>query len=171
MLQWKTKIQRKAIFAQVHNTVGLVDYLPVHSMVEIGVARGNGALAFLQANPDMHYLGIDVDECLAAQSKLQQFPHAKLLIADSRTLDELPGGLVDLVRVDGGKSATYSDMQLGWKHLRIGGLLLVHDYINKRVKYVRAQCNRWLTENHQTCAYYDIESEGTRLHIVVCKSK
>lgn len=90
--------------------------LQPQTICEIGVFSGGAALAFLQACPSAHYVGIDADPNIVrlAKDKLDTCGFSyEIIIADSMTLKKLPQKF-DLVHVDGDHTmaAAYNDMKL-----------------------------------------------------------
>ncbi|MEK7403806.1 MAG: class I SAM-dependent methyltransferase [Acidobacteriota bacterium] len=79
------------------------------SILEIGVRCGYSAAAFLDAAPTASYLGIDVDEesygghkgALEWAGKITARFQASFLKANTQQMQRLPGGIYDLVHVDG----------------------------------------------------------------------
>lgn len=112
---------------------------------EIGVYAGIAARCFLFASPNAFYLGIDNKEAEnnqgislvepAYRSLLDSGYNAKLLIADSQTLTELPDGPFDFIHVDGNHEtmAAKHDIELAWQALVPEGVLLVDDCHNMQV--------------------------------------
>lgn len=100
----------------------ITEALQPKSILEIGVRYGYSAQAFLNGAPKAHYLGIDNDSdqfggnpgALAwAKEKLQDYSVA-FLEGDTQKMDSLPGGIHDLVHVDGQQDGegTYHDLVL-----------------------------------------------------------
>jgi|SRR5215469_2328753 len=95
------------------------------TILEIGVRYGYSALAFLNACPEAHYTGIDLDVNVygghvgALSWAREQTKHFKagFLQVDSQKLHELPGGFYDLVHVDGQQDGvgTQHDLELALK--------------------------------------------------------
>lgn len=104
-------------------------FIQPRDICEIGIGMGVAALAFLEASPfGVTYTGIDND--YEYGKKFSERPsdyvtkllgdhgyHAQVIVADSRTLPELPGRWYDLVHIDGDHSAdaVMSDVILAWQ--------------------------------------------------------
>ena len=92
------------------------------SILEVGVRYGYSALAFLDACPHAHYLGIDIDSdefggtkgAIDWARKIAAGHNAEFLIADSQKMSEFPGGTYDLIHVDGQQDGdgSFHDLQL-----------------------------------------------------------
>ena len=92
------------------------------SILEIGVRYGYSALAFLDACPHAHHLGIDIDSdefggtkgAIDWARKTAAGHNAEFLIADSQKMSEFPGGTYDLIHVDGQQDGdgSFHDLQL-----------------------------------------------------------
>ena len=106
---------------------------------EIGVYTGIAALSFLGACPQAEYLGIDnlsgekwgtvpIVENTKEILRRQGY-NARVLIDDSQRMQELPGGLYDLIHVDGchTRGAARHDVMIAFKALTPEGWLLVDD--------------------------------------------
>jgi len=99
------------------------------SILEIGIGEGIAALAFLEASPlGVLYTGIDNDyeygkkfsvrpSIFVADLLARHGYHANIVIADSRTLAELPDRWYDLAHIDGDHSAeaVENDVILAWR--------------------------------------------------------
>lgn len=109
-------------------------------ILEVGVRKGYSAFAFLSARPDAHYLGIDNlsgtfggtgDSYIWAERLLRRFPNATLLHADTQQMaDYFSATKLDLVHIDGDHTTAgcLHDMNLFWRWVRPGGLMVVDDY-------------------------------------------
>jgi SAM-dependent methyltransferase len=106
------------------------------SILEIGVRFGYSAAAFLHGHPEARYLGIDFDTDSYGGTKgaikwakkiTRQFP-ADFIIGDSQAFDRLPGGVYDLIHIDGQQDgdATFHDLELAIKQARY---VLVDGYL------------------------------------------
>jgi hypothetical protein len=98
------------------------------TILEIGVRFGYAAAAFLDASPSSRYIGVDLDvddfggvkgAIKWAKAITQQF-EADFVIADSQRFDRLPGGIYDLVHVDGQQDGegSFHDLELSIKQAR-----------------------------------------------------
>jgi predicted O-methyltransferase YrrM len=104
---------------------------------EIGVYSGIAAMCFLGECPTATYLGIDnlvseqgrgiviverIKELLAALHY-----EATILIEDSQSLSQLPGGPFDLIHVDGNhtRDGARHDVVLAWQACSPGGHILI----------------------------------------------
>jgi predicted O-methyltransferase YrrM len=126
---------------RIKNAIAKV--LEPKSICEIGVSSGISALAFLQACPTARYVGIDnkfeeelrgiklVDRAI----ELLKSYNAKVVIADSLVLRELPEGPYDMVHVDGChlKGATMHDVTMAWRACNVGGWIVVDDAVDTAV--------------------------------------
>jgi precorrin-6B methylase 2 len=136
-----------------------VDYLKALSkkakagakVINIGAGGGTSGVAFMESNPDILVWTIDITKesspfgCLegewAVLKEAGLVPSDRYVQVHARSqavAEEWQGGKVDIVFVDGGH--TYNDAKgdiLGWlKHLRVGGLMIVHDVY--KVDYFKA---------------------------------
>lgn len=112
-------------------------------ILEIGVGFGYAAAAFLDACPDANYLGIDDDSAAFGGQKgpidwarhITRGANAEYLIADSRQLDELPGGPYDLIHIDGrrGGAGLARDLE---NALKKGKHILVAGYFGDRDNFL-----------------------------------
>jgi 2-polyprenyl-3-methyl-5-hydroxy-6-metoxy-1,4-benzoquinol methylase len=112
------------------------------SILEIGVRFGYAAVAFLHGNPAARYVGLDLDTDSYGGSKgainwakkiCRQFS-ADFVIADSQTMDRLPGGSYDLVHVDGQQDGdgTFHDLELAIKQARY---VLIDGYVWTQINF------------------------------------
>ena len=115
------------------------------TILEIGVRFGYAAGAFLDASPSSRYVGIDLDLDAYGGSKgaikwakqiTRQF-EADLVIADSQGFDRLPGGIYDLVHVDGQQDGdgSFHDLEISIKQARY---ILFDGYFWTPVNYAAA---------------------------------
>ncbi len=111
-------------------------------ILEIGVRYGYSAHAFLDAMPESHYLGIDLD-CTAAggvkgaidwAKQILQPYNAALMVADSQAMSQFPGDRYDLIHIDGQQDgdSSFHDLQ---RAIGQGNYILVDGY-------------HWSTENY-----------------------
>ncbi len=112
---------------------------------EIGVYSGIAAKCFLAASPTAHYLGIDNKSAETNQGLsivegayrqlLDTGYHAKLLVADSQVLTDLPDPPYDFIHVDGCHQtvAAMHDTEMAWRALTPNGILLIDDCHNMDV--------------------------------------
>jgi 2-polyprenyl-3-methyl-5-hydroxy-6-metoxy-1,4-benzoquinol methylase len=92
--------------------------LQPQSILEIGVRYGYSALAFLDACPSARYLGIDLDTdsfggrqgAIEYARRATGMFRADYLIGDSQLMAEFPGGIYDLIHLDGQQD------EAGWWH-------------------------------------------------------
>jgi cyclopropane fatty-acyl-phospholipid synthase-like methyltransferase len=92
------------------------------SILEVGVRYGYSAAAFLHAAPHSTYLGLDLDSDQFggvkgaidwAQEITQPF-QAEFLVGDTQTMTRFPGGIYDLIHIDGQQDGdgSWHDLQL-----------------------------------------------------------
>jgi len=105
------------------------------SILEIGVRYGYSAISFLTASPKAKYLGIDNnsevsggerDALYFAKDILKDYD-ATILLGDSQKMDRFPGGIYDIIHVDGQQDGdgTFRDLELSIKQ---GGWIWVDGY-------------------------------------------
>ncbi len=92
------------------------------SILEVGVRYGYSAAAFLNGCPSARYLGIDLgsDESGGARGainwakKITAGYAAQFVVADSQKMDSFPGGIYDLIHVDGQQDGdgSFHDLEL-----------------------------------------------------------
>jgi len=92
------------------------------SILEIGVRFGYSAAAFLNGCPSAEYVGIDLDAdtfggtrgAIEWAKKITASFHTSFVIADTQKMKKFPGGIYDLIHVDGQQDGdgTYHDMNL-----------------------------------------------------------
>ena len=83
--------------------------LQPRSILEIGVRYGYSAAAFLNACPRGHYLGIDLDSntyggvqgAIRWAQEITRGFNAEFIVADTQPMTCFPGGIYDLIHVDG----------------------------------------------------------------------
>jgi len=124
--EWVEYYKLKAAIAQV---------LEPKSILEIGVRFGYSAAAFLHGSPAASYLGIDNDSdtfggtpgAIQWARQMLRDKQATFVIANSQTLNRFPGGVYDLIHVDGQQDGdgTYHDLKLAVKQ---GRIVLVDGY-------------------------------------------
>jgi 2-polyprenyl-3-methyl-5-hydroxy-6-metoxy-1,4-benzoquinol methylase/predicted O-methyltransferase YrrM len=121
----------------------IANVLKPTSILEIGVRFGYSAQAFLHGNPDARYIGIDLDTNSYggvkgainwAKETTQSFD-ADFIIADTQTLEHLPGNIYDLIHVDGQQDGdgSFHDLELALKQ---GRYVLVDGYFWTRQNYI-----------------------------------
>jgi 2-polyprenyl-3-methyl-5-hydroxy-6-metoxy-1,4-benzoquinol methylase len=91
------------------------------AILEIGVRFGYSANAFLQAAPAAEFLGVDLDcdrfggqqGALDWARKITSEFKAEFLVADTQAMDRFPGGIYDLIHVDGQQDGggTFHDLR------------------------------------------------------------
>lgn len=106
----------------------VADVLKPSSILEIGVRYGYSAAAFLDASPGSRYLGIDLDAdtfggvkgAIDWAREITRGSSAEFLVADTQSLDRLPGGVYDLIHVDGQQDGdgSWHDLELALKQAR-----------------------------------------------------
>ena len=141
------------------------------SIAEIGVRWGYSAFAFLCAEPSASYTGWDLiggghggvaADTFGRVAELlkSNFPDAgiELIHADTRQLESL-GGPYDFIHVDGNHSsvAAIGDMELAFKSLSPGGVMLVDDY--EYIAGVKIAADRFILNNREKIEqFYTVES-------------
>jgi predicted O-methyltransferase YrrM len=106
------------------------------SILEIGVRYGYSAAAFLHGCPTALYRGIDNNSssfgghpgAIDWARTILNGKSVELLVADSQTLNSFPGGVYDLIHIDGQQDGdgTYHDLELA---VRQGSTILVDGYL------------------------------------------
>ena len=124
--EWVDYYKLKAAIARI---------LQPKSILEIGVRFGYSAAAFLYGSPEATYVGIDNDSesfggvrsATDWARKILPTGQTQLIIGDSQALTRFPGGIYDLIHVDGQQNGdgTYHDMELAVKQ---GRVVLVDGY-------------------------------------------
>jgi predicted O-methyltransferase YrrM len=124
--EWVDYYKLKAAIAKV---------VQPRSILEIGVRFGYSAAAFLHGNPAASYVGIDNDSDSFGGTKgaiewarqMLRDKKATFLVADSQSMKRFPGGIYDLIHVDGQQDGdgTYHDLELAVKQ---GRVVLVDGY-------------------------------------------
>lgn len=124
--EWVDYYKLKAAIAKV---------VQPQSILEIGVRFGYSAAAFLHGNPAASYVGIDNDSDSFGGTKgaiewarqMLREKKATFLVADSQGMKRFPGGVYDLIHVDGQQDGdgTYHDLELAIKQ---GRVVLVDGY-------------------------------------------
>lgn len=121
----------------------IAQVLQPQSILEIGVRFGYSAIAFLKGYPQATYLGIDNDSdthggvkgAFHWAQKITQGMMADYLIADSQEMPRFPGGLYDLIHVDGQQDGDGSFRDLE-KAIRQGRYVLVDGYLWTRQNFL-----------------------------------
>lgn len=142
---------------------------PITSIVEIGVRAGYSAYAFLAAQPQARYMGIDADQGEwggeagyfdRARTVLQGFA-VDFLRADSQRLRALPADY-DFAHIDGDHSylGTLHDLNLCAASCPF---LLVDDY--DFISTVRAAVNEFIVRNRW--GYHYVPDHGFRGNMVL----
>ena len=136
-------------------------YLRPKRILEIGVRYGYSALAFLDACPSASYLGIDSDATTHggvkgaihwARNATREF-RADFIIADSQSLEELPGSEYDLIHVDGQQDGDGSIRDLGLS-LSKGRFILFDGYFWTRDNFFAA--SEFLWRNRDLVEFYGV---------------
>lgn len=120
----------------------IANFLKPSSILEIGVRFGYSAAAFLHGCPSAHYIGIDLDTdtyggvkgAINWAKKITQSFAAEFSIADTQTMNRLPGDIYDLIHVDGQQDGDGSihDLELAIKQARY---VLVDGYLWTRQNF------------------------------------
>lgn len=128
------------------------------TILEIGVRYGYSGAAFLHGAPNGHYTGIDADltsfggaeGAINWAKKILPEKQSSFIVADSQTLKRFPGGIYDLIHIDGQQDGdgTYHDLE---KALRQGRFVLVDGYHWSRENFQAT--NEFLRQNRQDVAY------------------
>jgi predicted O-methyltransferase YrrM len=119
-------------------------------ILEIGVRFGYSAMAFLNASPTAEYVGIDANlpeyggEIGALDWAKAQLQHEKVLLVEenSQDLTEFPGGIYDLIHVDGQQDGDgfYRDMQKAVRQARfilVDGALWTNENALSSISFMR----------------------------------
>lgn len=130
-------------------------------ILEIGVRYGYSALAFLNACPSAHYVGIDLDSDLYGGSKgaiewarCQARPYrADFVVADSQSFKRFPGGHYDLIHIDGqqDQKGFQHDMEIAMAQARY---ILVDGYFWTRDNFLSA--SEFLYRNRELVEFYGV---------------
>lgn len=117
--QWVPYYRMKAAVAEA---------LQPKTVLEVGVRYGYGGAAFLHGSPQAHYTGIDLDAdtfggekgAIGWARQIMPAGQCDLVVADSQKLTRFPGGIYDLVHVDGqqNESGTFHDLLLAIRQAR-----------------------------------------------------
>jgi 2-polyprenyl-3-methyl-5-hydroxy-6-metoxy-1,4-benzoquinol methylase len=112
------------------------------SILEVGVRFGYSAIAFLEGHP-AHYVGIDLDTDLYGGVKgaihwakaITESFDAKFIVADTQQMQRFPGGLYDLIHVDGQQDGdgSFHDLELAIQQSRY---ILVDGYLWTRQNFM-----------------------------------
>jgi len=140
---------------------GISHFLKPASILEIGVRFGYSAAAFLHGHSDARYVGIDLDSDTYGGSRgainwakqiTRQFS-ADFIVADSQALDRLPGGVYDLVHIDGQQNgdATFHDLEMAIKQARY---VLVDGYLWSSINF--AAINEFLFRYRDLFDFYGV---------------
>ena len=130
-------------------------------IAEIGVRAGYSAWSFLQACPKAGYFGFDANNgqhggeggedgsfTLWADTILSPYA-CTIELVDTQSVDDLGINNIDFFHVDGDHSVegVIHDLDLAYKAVKVGGLILVDDitFIND----VRNGVARWMAENRE----------------------
>ena len=127
------------------NKCAISRILKPKSILEIGVGFGYAAAAFLNGSPASRYVGVDIDVDAYRRSKgaikwakqiTRQFK-ADLVLADPQFFDRLPGGIYDLVHLDGRQDGdgSFRDLEVSIKQARY---ILLDGYFWTPVNYAAA---------------------------------
>lgn len=129
--------------------IGCAIYGPTCRVVEIGCHKGRTAKAVMKALPQIReYIGVDVDpqylpSIKAQRPEIMEFPgyivshdpRFKLIVSRRGSLDlKLSDlGIVDAMFIDGdhSRAVVEHDTSLAMNTVRLGGVIIWHDYTNK----------------------------------------
>lgn len=135
-------------------------------IAEIGVRWGYSAFSFLCASPQAIYSGFDipdgkhggagVDTYMYVDKMLKKhFPTAEIILnyQDTQKLKEMPGKY-DFIHVDGchEENATFHDLEISWKALAPGGVLLLDD--DTKLPSVRKAAQSFIKQKYSLFEYY-----------------
>ena len=137
----------------------IVRVLQPLSIFEIGVRYGYSAITFLDARPEAHYVGVDLDTdsfggtkgAIDWAQKITAGYAAEYLVADTQKMLCFPGGMYDLIHVDGQQDGdgTYHDLELA---LRQGRWVLVDGYFWSKDNFNAS--NEFLLRNKGQFEFY-----------------
>lgn len=106
------------------------------TILEIGVRYGYSGAAFLHGCPTAHYTGVDLDADSFGGTKgainwarrILPDGQYELVVANTQTMTRLPGGVYDLIHVDGQQDGdgTFHDLEMA---IRQGRHVLVDGYL------------------------------------------
>jgi predicted O-methyltransferase YrrM len=134
-------------------------YIPhgCKNMIELGVAAGKSAQAFLLANSELTYTGIDrwsdhhdAKEMQEAKDRLQEFGVRAVLIQStfSEAATLIADESVDCIYIDG-YAHTGQDsgrtLREWFPKLRVGGIFSGHDY-SKRYPLTKREVNKFVAD-------------------------
>jgi len=100
--------------------------------LEVGCMWGLSTLAILLANPDTNLLSVDKSDYTHADEEVgvnDLKDRWRFLVMDSKDYWEKVDDSFDFIYIDGDHSYDYAhlDIQNGWNHLEVGGVLAVDD--------------------------------------------
>lgn len=131
------------------------------SILEIGVRFGYSAIAFLDASPQAHYLGIDLDTdtfggvkgAINWAKKKTQGYDAEFLIADTQTMARFPGEVYDLIHVDGQQDGdgSFHDLEMAIKQ---GRYILFDGYLWTQANFLAA--SNFLFDHAEVLEFYGV---------------
>jgi SAM-dependent methyltransferase len=147
---WVPYYRMKAAIAHV---------LQPETILEIGVRFGYSGAAFLHGAPRARYTGIDLDTdtfggekgAISWAHRILPADRSELVVADTQKLQRLPGGIYDLVHVDGqqDEAGTFHDLVLAVRQARY---ILVDGYFWTRENFTAA--NEFLWRFREDLEYY-----------------
>ena len=113
------------------------------SVLEVGVRFGYSAIAFLEGHPPARYAGIDLDTDLYGGVKgailwakeITESYDAEFIVADTQKMERFPGGLYDLIHVDGQQDGdgSFHDLELA---IQQSSYVLVDGYLWTRQNFM-----------------------------------
>lgn len=129
------------------------------TILEIGVRYGYSGAAFLHGCPAAHYTGIDLDADSFGGTKgaidwarriLPAGQH-ELIVANTQSMTRLPGGIYDLIHVDGQQDGdgTFHDLEMA---IRQGRHVLVDGYLWTAQNFRAA--SEFLLQHKESIDYY-----------------
>lgn len=131
------------------------------TICEIGVRFGYSAAAFLHGAPDARYVGIDLDVAtfggvegaLSWARRILPADRCELHVADTQRTQRLPGGVYDLVHVDGQQDGdgTWHDLDLSAAQ---GRWVLLDGYFWTRQNMLAA--TEWLRANRLAVEWFGV---------------
>jgi 2-polyprenyl-3-methyl-5-hydroxy-6-metoxy-1,4-benzoquinol methylase/predicted O-methyltransferase YrrM len=129
------------------------------TILEVGVRYGYSARAFLDASENSHYIGIDLNSndfggsegAIEWARSVLPADRTTLLVADTQQMSVFPGGMYDLIHVDGQQDGdgTYHDLELA---CRQGRYVLVDGFLWTAQNFRAA--GEFLFQHKQSIEYF-----------------